>query len=511
MKRRIIKLGLDARDRLAKGADFLADAVGSTLGPFGQTFFLDKKNTITNDGVTVAREIQLLDEVANRGVAAMREAAIKTVDEAGDGTTTATILARAIYKSASKLLSKEGVIGKMTPAQVIQKIEAERKEVTEKLTDLATPIETEEQLVKSAIVSTGDQELGTLIGKAQFSLGKDGYLLAEPSNDKTLSVEHIKGVRWDNGLGTSGIVNNPEKWQLEVEDTAILLTTITFKDTQQWLELKARVLDPAWKSGVKTLTIIARAWTDETLSICLKNLNEGAFKIYPLNAPYLDMTQKMKDLAAVTGATFYDSDSSDIDSMMVSGLGFAKKVIAKRMESLLIGKDDEKTGDRVAQRVDELQKQYEGSESEFEKKLLRERIAQLTDGFAIVKIGSPSDMERQRLFDKAEDAVNAVRVAFQEGTVPGAGLALKTIADTLPDDYILKRPLMSPYEQIISSAPPDFVIEDWVRDPLKVIRVALQNACTAASSFANVAGVITEEFPKPLNELIKPVNSDTQE
>lgn len=507
MKRRIIKLNIEAREQLAKGADFLADAVGSTFGPFGQTFFLDKKNTITNDGVTVAREIQLTDEVQNRGASAIREAAIKTVDEVGDGTTTATILTRAIYKSAAKLLSREGVIGKMTPSEVIRKIEAERVQVTKALDDIATPIETETDLVKSAIVSTGDPELGELIGKAQFQLGKDGYLLAEPSNHKVSTVEHIKGVRWDNGIGTSGIVNNAEKWQLEVEDTAVLLTTLTIKDTQQWLELKSRVLDPAWKSGVKTLVIIARAWTDEALTICLKNLNEGAFKIYPMNAPYLDMTQKMKDLAAVTNATFYDSDLSDIDSMMVTGLGYAKKVIGRRMESLLIGKDDADTAARVQARVDELRKQYEGSESEFEKKLLRERIAQLSDGFAIVKIGSPSDMEKQRLFDKAEDAVQAIRVAFQEGTVPGAGLAFKTIAETLPDDFILKRPLMAPFEQIRSSAPPDFVIEEWVRDPVKVLRVALQNACTAASSFANVGGVITEEFPKPIQEIFKTVNN----
>jgi len=501
MKRRKILTGTEARDKMMKGADYLADAVKSTLGPHGQNFFLDKKNTITNDGVSIAREIQLPDEIENRGAAALREAATKTVDQAGDGTTTSIVLAQAIYKSGSRLLSKTNVIGKQTPSEVIRKIEQERKEVTDKLMAMATPVDTKEKLIEAAIVAVEDPDLGKLIGETQWELGKDGVLIAEDSNDKTSSVERVKGIRIDNGFGSSGIVNNPEKWTLELEDVHILLTSWTIKDISHWDSLM-KLFEPAFKSGVRQLVVIARAWTDETLNYCLQNLQRGSLKIYPLNAPYMDMNERFKDLSAVTGATFYDSESSTLEDMYVSGLGKAQRVIGKRMESLITGKDDELTLARVTARVAEIQKQIDGSESDFEKKHLRERIAQLTNGFAIVKVGSYSDMDKQRILDKVDDAVNATKAAFQEGTVPGGGLAFKQIADQLPDDYILKRPLMAPYEQIMSSAPSDFVIEDWVRNPVKVERIALANACSAASAFATAGGVITEEFPKHLDELL---------
>lgn len=499
---KVIKIGVEARDELAVGADFLADAVKSTLGPFGQNFFIDKKNSITNDGVTVAREIKLKDEVQNRGATALREAAIKTNDEAGDGTTTAIVLAQAIYQAASKYLGKANVIGKKTPAEIIRQIERERVEVTEKLIAMATPITTVEQLVQSATVSVEDAELGKLIGEAQFALGPDGYLLAEETAERTSSVERVKGLRIDNGFGTSQVVNNYEKWTLEVEDCGVVLTSYSIKDLKDWTSLM-KLFEPAVKSGYSQIVVIARAWTDETINYCLQNINSGSLKIYPLSAPYTDMGERMKDLAAVTGAVYYDSENSTLDGMMVSGIGQLERLVAKRMEAIITGKENEKTDERVALRVQQLEEQRDGSQSDFEKKTLSERIAQLNNGFGIVKVGSLSDMERRRLYDKCEDGVNAVRAAYQEGTVPGAGLAYKQIAETLPDDYLLKRPLMAPYEQIMASAPEGFVIEDWVRDPLKVMRIALEKACSAASSFATAGGVITDETPKDLDQLLK--------
>lgn len=514
---KIIAYGPRAREELVRGADFLAEAVIRTLGPFGENFFLDKKNKITNDGVSVAREVQISrdtlmpdgkggfwrgTEISNRGAIALREAASKTNDIAGDGTTTAILLAQAIYKKLSGLLSRENVIGTKKPSEIIKQIERERIEITDKLIALATPIKTVEQLIDSATVSVEDPELGRLIGGAQWDLGPYGYLLAEPTAERVSSIEKVKGVRIDNGFGTSQIVNNPEKQTLEVDDAGVILTSHTIKGIGEWQSLM-KIFEPAFKAGHKQLVVVARAWTDETIAYCLQNINKGSLKIYPLSAPYVNMTERMKDLAAVTGAVFYDSENSTLDDMMTSGIGQVQRVMAKRMEAIITGKENDKIEARVTARVEVLQKELDGEVSEFAKAQLQERIAQLKNGFAIVKVGSPSDMERGRLFDKCEDAVNAVRAALQEGTVPGAGLAFKQVAETLPDDYLLKRPLMALHEQIMASAPSDFIVQEWVRDPLKVMRVALEQACVAASSFATAGGVVTDAWPEPLSQLIR--------
>lgn len=258
----------------------------------------------------------------------------------------------------------------------------------------------------------------------------------------------------------------------------------------------------ASREGHNKIVIIARAWSDEAIQVCLQNINQGAVKIYPLSAPYVDMQERFKDMEAILGGKFYDSESTRLKDVVFSDLGFAKKVVARRMDAVITGREDVWVRDRIAGRVKELEEKRIGSQSEFEKKLLSERLSQLQNGFGIINVGSPSDMERQRLYDKCEDAVNAVRAAFQEGTVPGAGLAFKQIADELPNDYLLKLPLQETYKQIMASAPSDWKPEKWIRDPVKVLRVALEKACAAAASFSTAGGVITEQFPPQLHELL---------
>lgn len=500
--RRIIKSGIEAREELAKGAKELADAIRVTLGPYGINWFLEKRRVPTNDGKKIAQEFQLNDEIQNLGVIAIREAALKTDEEVGDGTTTATTLAWAIFDSASQFLGKIGVIGQKTPYEIVKQIEQERKEVTEKLIALATPIETKEQLIASARVAVGDEELGNLIGSAQWDLGKDGILLAEETAERVSSVERVHGIRIDNGFGTSQIVNNQEKQTLEVDEIPTLLTTHTIRDQNDFQKI-AELVQSLHNSGQNKILIIARAWTDDTVKLCLENINRGSVKIYPLSAPYFDMQERMKDLQAVLGGDFYDSENSSMGDFRLTGLGYAKRVVARRIDAVLTGKEDVLTVARIQQRTKELQDKLTGSVSEFEKKNLQERIAQLQNGFGIVKVGSPSDMERKRLYDKCEDACNAVRVAFQEGTVQGAGLAFKAIADGLPNSYILKQPLYAIYKQITANAPKDFKIEDWVRDPVKLLRIALEKACAAAASFSTAGGAIAQEEPKPLDMLIR--------
>ena len=505
---KITMTGSQAREKLAKGAFQLYDAVSRTLGPYGENFFLEKKHKPTNDGITIAREIQLKDEVENLGVIAIREASVKTVEEAGDGTTTAIILAWKIYENVSRFLQKTGTFsGKMKGTEAVRKIKAETEEVIQKLVAMAKPIETREDLINSAIVATEDKELGELIGGAQWDLGKDGYLLAEEDTERKSSIERVKGIKIDNGFGTSQIVNNQEKQILEVTDSKLILTTYVLSDLKPF----ETIISDLVKTGVRTITIVARAWTEEGVKVCLQNINgTGGVKIYPLNAPYVDMQERMKDMSAVFGATFFDSETSDLSDAKIQDVGYAKKIVANRFSAILTGVDDVPSKARVQKRIEELKQRLTGDPSEFMKKTYLERIAQLENGFAIVKVGASSDMERKRLFDKAEDAVNAVRAAFQEGTVPGAGLAFKEIAESLPDDYLLKKPLMSIYEQIMSSSPEGFVIEDWVRDPVKVLRVALERASSSAASFATAGGVVVTELRKPLDEVIGPAIKNSQ-
>lgn len=501
MSRKIIKIGEDARTGLSEGGKFVYEAVKSTLGPWGQNFFLDKKNTITNDGVTVAREIQLNDEVQQRGVVAIREASIKTNDEVGDGTSTAVVLSYEIYKEIAKALPKPGVAstGK-TPSDLIRQVDAECEEIVAKLATVATPIETKEQLINSAIVSVEDDTLGKIIGEAQWELGPDGVLIVEKTTERESRVEKIPGIMIDNGFCSSWAINNPEKQTLELENTKVLLTSYSIKTAEDWDNI-VTIANMVAESGGKSLAVIARAWTDETIGYAANNIAKRGLPIYPINAPYEDMAERFRDLEAVVGGKFYDSEGPSLADVVISDVGFAKRLEIGRWESIIVGFKNEQADIRTKKRVGELKDKLKGSVSDFERKNINKRIAQLLGGMGVVKIGSPSEMERNRLHDKAEDAVNAVRVAFQEGTVPGAGIAFKDIADTLPDTYILKQPLMAIYKQIKSTAPSGWSAPEWVRDPVKVLRVALKNACIAASSFATAGGVVTEEKPKGLNEV----------
>lgn len=507
--KKIIKTGVEGRLELAKGAKALADAIGSTMGPFGSNFFLEKNERPTNDGISIAREFNLQDEVQNKGVKAIREAAEKTVMEVGDGTSSVIVFANAVYDKLSKSLSKEGVMG-AKPIELKLKLMKEKEEVLTKLQAMVTPITTAEQLIDSATVSVEDPDMGKIIGESQWQLGPEGYLLAEETAERTSSVEITKGIRIDNGFGTSQVINNQEKQTLEVEDSKIILTSFAIKNIQDWQKVM-KICELIWRQGktkqdspvnMVPITIIARAWTDETVNYCLQNINKGA-KIYPLSAPYINMQERFKDLQAVLGGRFIDSESADLEDLQLSDVGFAKKVVARRYDALITGTNDTITQERINKRVEELKQQLEGEQSDFAKKALTERIAQLTNGFGIVKVGSPSDMERKRLFDKVEDGVNAVRVALQGGTVKGAGLAFKEIADTLPDTYLIKRPLYSIYETIMANSPSDFVIEDWVRDPFLVLKAVLDRGCESASALATAGGAIVNELPKGLNEVFQ--------
>lgn len=491
---KVIKTGVKGRDQLIAGANFVADAVKATLGPFGISYAMEKGNKITRDGVTVSKDISggIKDEMQRRGAIIFHEAASKTNDEAGDGTTTAETLAQAILKEALRYLpTDKALTAKKTPADIISILDRECKEVTEKLKAMAVPVNTEEELIASALVSVKDPDLAKLIGSAQWQLGKAGILIAEETAERLSSFEPVKGVRIDNGFGTSIAINNQEKQSLEVNDCQVILTNHTL----QHLGPLQDVLNQILRSGKKNVIIVARAFADGAIKDCQENVKQG-FNVFPINAPYTNQTEVMKDLEAVLGGKFINSEDTSLEDVQLSDVGYAERIVAKRYTAIITGKNDDKAQVRVEKRIEELKAEQKGALSDFLKRGLEERISQLTTGFGIIKIGDVSETARKAKKDNVDDAVNAVRAAFQEGVVPGAGQAFKTISEGLSSDYILKKPLLSIYEQIMSTAPTDFVIEQWVRDPLKVLRIALEKACSVAGTFASIGGGVVSANPQ---------------
>lgn len=478
--------GISARDRLIRGADYAVDMAKQTLGPGGTNVLLEKKNRVTNDGVSIVNEITLDDEVENLGAQKIKEIATKTNDEAGDGTTTAMTLGQAILRACSPYMQKEGEFkSKMAPMALVKQIESERDEVIRLLNEKAEQIETEQQLIDVATVSVEDPELGKLIGKAQFELGPEGHITVEETQKLDTTIEHMPGIRIDNGFASSLLINSPEKGILELRDVSVLITNHTIRDLNP---LKV-ILEQLISRGATQLVLIARGFTDEAVANCLKNIQTpNGFQVYPINAPFADQVQVMYDMQAALGGRFINSEESDLGSINLSDVAFASLIRCERFSSVFVGRDD--TKDARKKRADVLRQKLESELSDFEKKDISRRISQLENGLALLKIGGLSDTDRKYKKDKADDAVNAVRSAFQEGVVKGGGLALKEIADELPDTYILKRAIDVPYNQIQINAGGNLIIDSWVKDSLKVVRTGFEKACSIAAVFATTQGVI---------------------
>lgn len=496
MSKKISLIGNSAREAVVAGADYLASAVVSTLGPFGSNALIENGGKISNDGYTISMEVAptVKDEFQRRGALALHEAASKTNDEVADATTTSIALAQAIMKEAIRLLPNDKtLVAKKKPSEISKMIEESKNNVIEKLKASKVEISSEVELIASARVSVEDETLADLIGKTQLQIGKDGFIIAEEVNESVSSVDIVKGIRIDNGFGTPYIVTDQIKQALEVNNSDILLTNYTIQESDI-LAFKAKVIDPLIAQKKSQLIIIGRAFSSEAIKICMNSLQAG-FAIYPINAPYTYQSEIMRDLAAITGATYFDTEDSRIEDLDIRHLGFVTKLVARRFDAIITGRDDADNiiiTDAIDKRVKQLQDKMEGA-SDFDRKLIQQRIAQFQSGFAILKVGADTLLERKYKKDKSDDAVNSVRLAFQEGTVKGGGLAFKEISDTLPDDDILKRPLLSIYNQIISSAPADFVIEDWVRDPYLTLVAALTNACSVAAQFSAINVVVTTE------------------
>lgn len=504
MKKKKILYGPSATAEVFAGVKYAADIVKLTLGPFGRNFASGIKGgpvAISNDGVSLLKELEGINEMQDLGVRSARETATKTNDMVGDATTTSVVLMDAILESLPKPDPES--LGYRSPVELIEQIKKEKDVVIEKLREMATPVETEEELISVARVSGEYKDLAELIGKAQFTVGKYGTVLCEEDNAATDSVEYIHGIRIDNGYSSSRIITNQEKQALEVEDAYVILTNKVFHGSKD-IGING-AMKSAWdflmKKGAKNVVIIGRAFDDGAIAWCVKNLvDPEAMNIFPINAPYVDQNEIMEDLAAVLGAKYINIDERNLETILGADIGHASKIVAKRFEGIISGYPagtDGHVDGLVAARIESLENKLKGNVSAFEKRNLDQRLSQLKAGTAVVKVGASNDQERRHKKDKVEDAVNAVKWAHREGTVPGAGLALYDIAEGLPKEFLLRKALMVPHEQIMSMAPKHFTVPDWVRDPFKVVVVALTHACDIASSLATTEVAINFERERP--------------
>ncbi len=491
-------IGLPARDSALKGVSDLSKAISSTIGPFGQNFLIDKEGgKSTNDGKIIADSFvpSIKNEFERQGARLALEATSKTNDQVGDATSTATALTGAIVKESLRYLPNENTIkAKKTPAEIKQMISTSKDFVINELESSSIPVSSKEDLIKSALVSVEDEGLAQLLGETQWELGPEGVIIAEEVNENKSSIERVKGVRLDNGFGTSMAINNQAKSSLELQDIPIFLTNYTI-DSRELQLLDEQIFKPLVNQKKLGLVLVARAFTPNAIKFCMESLRTG-FAVFPVNAPYVNQTQIMEDIACVVGGRHVDIEGSRIEDVDVSDVGFAKRFMARLFDGIVTGEDNEQSKERTQKRVEDLKLKLQGSQSDFDKKMIESRIAQLSNGFAILKVGSDTVVNRRRLKDKADDGVNAVRLALKGGTVKGGGLAFKEVSEKMEDGNILKRPLNCIYDQIISSAPEGFVIEDYVRDPYLVLVSALTNACDVASVLCNVNGAITEKNPR---------------
>lgn len=522
------KYGEEARRSLEKGVDTLADAIKITLGPKGRNVVLDKKfgaPLITNDGVTIAKEIELEDAFENMGAQLVKEVSVKTNDVAGDGTTTAALLAQTIIREGMK-----NIAAGANP-MVLKKGIAKATEYTvEELKKISKPIESKTAIAQVASVSAGDEEIGTLLSDAFEKVGKDGVITIDESKTMKTELSVVEGMQFDRGYASPYMMTNPDKMDAVLEDPLILITDKKISVFQDLLP----VLEQVVKSG-RGLFIIAEEVEGEALTALVLNKLKGAIKCVAVKAPgYGDRRKAMlEDIAILTGATVISSDLGyEIKDATLDMLGSAKMVqVDKDNTTIVDGAGDPAL---IKQRVAAIQHQIAESTSDYDKEKLQERLAKLSGGVAVVRVGAATEVEMKERKLRIEDALAATRAAVEEGIVPGGGIALLSISDkvtayanTFSGDektgaLIIAKALTAPIKQIAENAGVDGgvivdnvlrakkanfgydalknefcdMVEKGILDPTKVTRSALQNAASVSSTLLTTE-VIVADKPEP--------------
>ncbi|CDM56615.1 60 kDa chaperonin Protein Cpn60 [Rhizobium favelukesii] len=521
-----IKFGRTAREKMLKGVDILADAVKVTLGPKGRNVIIDKSfgaPRITKDGVSVAKEIELEDKFENMGAQMVREVASKTNDIAGDGTTTATVLAQAIVREGGK-----AVAAGMNPMDLKRGIDLAVAEVVKDLQAKAKKINTSEEVAQVGTISAnGEKQVGLDIAEAMQKVGNEGVITVEEAKTAETELEVVEGMQFDRGYLSPYFVTNPEKMIADLEDAFILLHEKKLSNLQAMLP----VLEAVVQTG-KPLLIIAEDVEGEALATLVVNKLRGGLKIAAVKAPGFGDRRKamLEDIAILTGGTVISEDLGiKLESVTLDMLGRSKKVSISKENTTIVDGAGAKSD--IEGRVAQIKAQIEETTSDYDREKLQERLAKLAGGVAVIRVGGSTEVEVKEKKDRIDDALNATRAAVQEGIVPGGGVALlrsstKITAKGENQDQeagvnIVRRALQSLVRQIAENAGDEASIvvgkileknEDnygynaqtseygdmiamGIVDPVKVVRTALQNAASVASLLITTEAMIAE-LPK---------------
>lgn len=525
-----------ARLSLKKGADKLADAVKVTLGPKGRNVVIAKSYgapIITKDGVTVAKEIELEDKFENIGAEIVKEVASKTNDAAGDGTTTATVLAQAIINVGLKL-----VAAGVNPIEIRKGIEKRVSDIVAELKKMSKPISTQEEIAQVASISANDKEIGDVIAEAMDSVGKEGVITVEEGQSFGIEKEVVEGMQFDKGYVSPYMISNQDTMKAEMSEPYILLTDKKIAAVADILPLLEKVI----QSGKKDLVIVAEDIEGEALTTFILNKLRGTFNVLGIKAPGFGDRRKamLEDIAVLTGGRVISEEVGlKLDKAELSDLGQARKVVASKENTTIVdGKGDDK---QIKARVEAIRKEKELADSDFDKEKLQERLAKLSGGVAVIKVGAATETEMKEKKYRIEDALNATKAAVEEGVVPGGGLSLaiacygsnftsfdRELSDSVTGpvgERIINQAILEPIKQIAANAgvdgslilqrtieanknakevigydasSGDFVgmIQAGIVDPTKVVRSALENAASAAMMFLTTEAVIADKPEK---------------
>ena len=520
-----IKFSEDARRAMLRGVDALADTVKVTLGPKGRNVVLEKKfgsPLITNDGVTIAKEIELEDAFENMGAKLVAEVASKTNDVAGDGTTTATVLAQAMIREGLK-----NVTAGANPMGIRKGIEKAVSVAVQELKAISKPIEGKESIAQVAAISSDDEEVGQLIAEAMERVGNDGVITIEESKGFTTELDVVEGMQFDRGYTSAYMVTNTDKMEAVLENPYVLITDKKISSIQEILP----VLEQVVQQG-KPLLLIAEDIEGEALSTLVLNKLRGTFNAVAVKAPGFGDRRKamLEDIAALTGGEVITEElGRELKTTTITSLGRASKIVVTKENTTIV----EGAGDTaaIASRVNQIRVQLEETTSEFDREKLQERLAKLAGGVAVIKVGAATETELKERKLRIEDALNATRAAVEEGIVSGGGVALLNVyskvaeiqaeGDVATGVNIVLRAMEEPVRTIAHNAGLEgSVIVDrlkreevgtgfnaatgeWVNmidagivDPTKVTRSALQNAASVAAMFLTTEAVVADK-PEP--------------
>jgi chaperonin GroEL len=524
MSAKEVRFSVDARDRMLRGIDILTNAVRVTLGPKGRNVVLDKSYgapRITKDGVTVAKEIELEDKFENMGAQMVREVASKTSDQAGDGTTTATVLAHAIVREGSK-----AVAAGMNPMDLKRGVDLAVEAIVADLHKNSKNVTSNEEIAQVGTISAnGDAEIGRFIADAMKRVGNEGVITVEEAKSLETELEVVEGMQFDRGYISPYFVTNADKMRVEMEDPYLLICEKKLSGLQELLPL----LEAVVQTG-KPLLIIAEDVEGEALATLVVNKLRGGLKVAAVKAPGFGDRRKamLEDIASLTGGTMVSGDLGiKLESVTINMLGRAKKVMIEKENTTIVSGAGKKT--EIAARINQIKTQIEETTSDYDREKLQERLAKLAGGVAVIRVGGATEVEVKERKDRVDDAMHATRAAVEEGVLPGGGVALlravKALARLKTDNddqktgiEIVKKAISWPARQIAINAGEDGsvvvgkilekdqyaygfdaqsgeygnLVSKGIIDPTKVVRAALQGAASIAGLLITTEAMVAE-------------------